>query len=270
MLIKGALTGAAVVAFTGCAFAADVTYYPPTVPQSGSPLYAPTPMAVAGDLSLALGVFWLSGKSGLTDTYMDVRGRLNLPLHNGWNLEPEFRLSHDFGDGTFTTGVLHFYKNLPNGAVGPFVALSGFSGGGPTAVSVGGEVKTYLPNADLTGQISWTGMGSGSGFLQIGGFVDYYLSPMSKLRGGIEVATGSGTTVAEASAQYLRRVYSGPNASGDLFAAGFLDFGGGGPAAGAFEVGGKLNFGPPTQTVRQQDEQIQFTFAPFGYWKNPS
>jgi hypothetical protein len=254
MLIKGALTSAAVLALSVSALAGDLTYYPP--PPPGSPVYAPTPLAVAGDLSGALG-FWLGGKSS---GFLDINGRVAFPLQNNFVIEPELGVWTNLnGGGTFINGVVHFYKNRPSGAIGVFAGASDWSGGGSGALSIGGEIKGYLPNADLTGQISWTG-GSGSGFVQLGGFGDFYLSPMSKLRGGVQVAFGGGNTWGEADLMYLHRLVTGPSVNLDVFAKGGVWFGGG--SSGFVQAGLKGSFGPPAPTVRAQDEQIQFTFRP--------
>jgi hypothetical protein len=254
MLNRSLIIGTAVLALGGPALAGDLTYYPP---PPGGPIYAPTPMAIAGDLSGALGWWLSSGGNG----FLNVDGRLAIPLQNGFVLEPELGVWHNFGDGTFVDGILHFYKNRPNGAIGVFAGASG--SGGPTAFSIGGEIKGYTPNADLTGQISWTGV-SGSGFLQVGGFADFYLSPMSKLRGGLEVAFGNGSTWGDASVMYLHRLFNGPSANVDAFLTGGAYFGGG--TNGFVEVGLKGSFGPPAPTVRAQDEQVQFTFRPLSWY----
>jgi hypothetical protein len=241
MLTRTAIATAAIVTFSGYAFATDATYYPPQtsyVPPQTSPVYSPAPMVTA-DVSLAFGGWWYNedccDDSG---AFLDADGRVNIPLGNGWNLMPEARLSADLtNDYSLISGILHFYKNLPNAAIGPFVAVSGFTGG-PTACTI----DSY-------------------GFGQFGAFLDYYITPECKLTGGLQVASGSGESIVEGSAKFTKHL---ANTHFNLFAAAYVDSYNGGGSEFSAEIGATANIGPIIQNLLQQDDSRPFRFTPIG------
>ncbi len=155
-------------------WAADGTYYPPV---EGSPLYSPTPMITA-DVTGSLG--WL--KEGNVSSGTGTLGaRLNMPLHDGWNLEPDIGLAATFDPSvTVFGGVAHLYKNLPGAALG------GFVGGFQTSSSfytqstftLGAELALYThPNSIFGAQLGYGWVSDGTSYPSVGGYWDYFFTP---------------------------------------------------------------------------------------------
>jgi len=257
MLTRTAIAIAAVVSFGGCALAQSTSY------PMQNPIYGHTPMITA-DASLAFGGWWYSeGSYHESGTFLDADGRVNIPLGNGWNLMPEAYLSADLTyDYALVSGILHLYKNLPNTAIGPFVAVSGFTDGGPTAFTFGAEARTRAlgPNVALTGQASVTTVDSFS-FGQFGGFLDYYFTPECKFTGALQVASGSGETVFEGSAKLTRHL---ANTRFNIFAAAYVDSYNYGGSEFSAEIGATANIGSIIENLFQQDDNRPFHFTPIG------
>ncbi len=267
MLTRTAIAVAAVATCAGHAFAADVDYYPaqPTTyaPPMTSPVYSQSSM-VTGDVSLAFGGWWYNDGGSDSGTFLDADARVNLPVGNSWNLMPEAYLSADlkYSGDTTISGILHFYKNLPNAAIGPFVAVTGNTAGGSTLFTIGGEARTTAlgPNIALTGQASYNTVNSYS-FGQFGAFLDYYITPDCKITGAFQIAAGSGETYVEGSAKVTKHL---ANSRFNLFAAAYVNSYGHGDSEFSAEIGATANFASIIETLVDQDNHRPFHFASIG------
>ncbi len=268
MLTRSAIAAAALVALGGSAFAADISQYPQqgtySPPPAMSPVYSPASMVTA-DVSLAFGGWWYhDGLYRDSGTFLDADGRLNVPLGNTWNLMPEVYVSADlkYSNDALFSGILHFYKNLPNTAIGPFIAVTANSGGGPSVFTIGGEARMRAlgPNVALTGQASFNTV-NGYNFGQFGGLLDFYITPESKFTAALQVGAGSGQTVVEGSAMFTHHL---PNTRFNLFAAVQADSYGHNISQFAAKVGATVNFGQTIETIADQDNNRPFHFVPIG------
>lgn len=51
-------------------------------------------------------------------TFFEVAGRVNIPLQNGWNFEPDVYYGADSDSDNYFGAVGHFYKRMADNAVG--------------------------------------------------------------------------------------------------------------------------------------------------------
>lgn len=158
----------------GPALAGDLTY---SSPKQGDAFYSPTSMMV-GDISGGLG--WLD--SGSNSTGFAVLGaRLNLPLHDGWNLEPDLGLATAFDPSvTVAGGVAHLYKNLPNADVGVF--LGGYGTSAPSTSTgtfiLGAEAAYYgHPNSIFGARAAYAWVSNSTSYPILGANWDYFFTP---------------------------------------------------------------------------------------------
>lgn len=183
MTFRGAVVVIALTGFSGAAIAAD-SDYPYGPPPSGSALYATS--ALAGDASIIFG--------GVTDdfgdfTYGQVAGRVNIPMNNSWNFQPDVYYNHDSDSFTDFGGVAHFYKQMPDKAVGFYVAGRSMSGGGDdaSAVAVGVEAQTYAhPNSIIGGRVHYASANNLPNWFQGEAWWSHYYTPNRKVTGKLE------------------------------------------------------------------------------------
>jgi hypothetical protein len=254
MLRKAHVFGALLVLVASPVLAADLEQNPP--PQA-NPLYAPT--SITGDANFALG--WLS-LSSISSGALSAGARLNIPLSNGWNLEPELGLATIFSpSATVFGGFAHLYKNLPT------VALGIFGGGFTSSISalpttttftIGGEAAWYsVPNSILGLQASFNS--GGGSYAQIAGSWDYFFNPNLKGTAALSWtgAAGSGSSVTTGTLALTKR-WAGTPCSGSLSgsvisAAGTTGFLG--------LVGFSWNFDPPGTTLYDHQRSVPFSFT---------
>jgi hypothetical protein len=204
------VTLAAVAAvFAGPAFAADLSMPPP----AGDPIYAPAPMALVGHLELGVGF----GKSDLDSDGVGLfegAGRVNIPLHNDWNIQVDLNAAATFESGGYSYAsagpAAHVWHRGPAGAVGVFGG-AGFGGGG-TLGYVGAEA-TIDPTANTTlGLQASYGFGSyGYNYWNVRGWANYYFNPDTKLRGDVGyTSTNEGGSVWNVAAELEHRFDARP------------------------------------------------------------
>lgn len=161
------LAGVSVIALTGAATAADITYYPP---PSG-PVYHAAPM-VQAHVDLYGGKAWFN-YDGDTESagVFGGAGRANVPFQNGWNFQMDAQgqalLFHEGkGGATYSTptefsGYGHIYRSVPDShAVGLYGGAAWAYG--PQAYTIGAEGQMYWQQFTLYGQASVSAVRFGS------------------------------------------------------------------------------------------------------------
>lgn len=232
------------------ALAGDLFAYPP--PPQGSAFYAASSV-VTGDVSLGLG--WLSA-SGSSSGMVTLDGRVNVPLHDDWNIEPDFGVATFFNPAeTSFGGVVHLYKRLPQSAVGIFGGAE-VTSGHTTDFIVGAEGALYThPNSIVGGQIALISGSSSSVLLR--GYWDYFFDP--DLKATIDISwlsayAGSGGTFAGTAG--LTKRFAGTQISGFLSATLIA----GGTSGGIGRAGLTWNFDPSATTQYDHDRLVPFDF----------
>jgi hypothetical protein len=194
-------------AFVAPAFAADFSVPPP----AGDPIYAPTPMALAGHLELGVGF----GKSDSGPDGVGLfqgAGRVNIPFHNDWNLQVDLNAAATFESGGYSYAVAgpaaHLWHRGPGGAAG--ILGGAMFGTGSTLGFVGAEANyDVASNATLGAQATFGWSNSSFNYWNVRGWVNYYFNPDTKLRGDIGYAASNGGTSAWNAAATLEHRFAG-------------------------------------------------------------
>jgi hypothetical protein len=252
MMIRWALVATAVVGLGGAAYATESMTYG-GLPAGGSPLYAPNP--IAGDATVAIGA---GSDTGYDYTFLHLAGRVNIPLHNGWNVEPDIQFNVDSDSNTYFSGVAHVYKRLPTAAMGFYAGTIAY-GGDFEVLAFGVEAESYVhPNSIVGGRAHYASADWGGGWFQGEFWWDYFFTPNHKIT--TEVLAWAGTGGDDSGIEgtlTLTKRFDGTQISG--FVAGDVGAESDSDSWIAATVGLTWNFDLPGTTQYQHDMMVPFT-----------
>ena len=250
MAFRDAVVVITLAGLAGAANAAD-SDFPYGPPPSGSSLYATS--ALAGDATVIFG--------GVSDdfdnfTYGVVAARVNIPMQNSWNFEPDIYYSRDSDSFTDFGGVAHFYKRLPDRSVGFYVGTRGFDGS-LEVLAVGVEAETYAhPNSIIGGRVHYASTDWSFDWIQGEAWWDYFYTPNRKVTGKLEAWVQTDDILGGEASVVLTQRFEGTQVSGFL-----------GGLAGASDgfswleasAGLTWNFDAPGTTQYEHDLMVPFS-----------
>lgn len=197
------------------------------------------------------------GGDGGNDTFIEFAGRANIPLQNGWNVEPDLYFGSYSDSDDYWGGVVHLYKRMANSAAGVFGGARSFSGGDVDVWAVGVEAQTYsVPNSIVGARAHYADSDSGSDWIQGEFWWDYFITPNTKVTADFDAWIYTDDGVGGEGTLKLTRRFEGTKVSGFIAANAGSDDG--------FEwyegsAGLTWNFDPPGTTQYQHDMLVPFT-----------
>lgn len=243
---------AAVVA--GPAIAADFSQPPP----AGDPIYAPKSMTLVGHLELGVG--FINSNSDNAGMFAGA-GRVNIPLHNDWNIQADLNAAAVFQSGGYSTvgagPAVHVWHRGAQGAVGVF---GGVLFGGATTGFGGAEATVDVsPSTTLGIQASAGSTSAGSShatYWNVRGWGNFYFTPDTKLRGDLGYTSAPGASVWNVAATLEHRFTASPMSVFGRVA--YVNGSGNGSSASAWSgaVGLRLFLDPPGTTLRDHDHMV--------------